>query len=481
MTRLRTTLLRGMGFSVLSFSLLISQAKATVLWSEEWKQTPFDGLKAQALRILGAQNENVFTPQKAVQDAVSATIKFKQTYKGVEVFGKPALFHYSPDGKLQSYQSNTIAYDINTTAQFPASTALQILDDRYQSKTKLSEPAALNVWTDFQGKGRLVYVLKTSTTAKQDGQRVLLDAHTGEVLLETPRNCLALHATVYRADTKAAQRYVNRHGYPTRIDSSLYVQSVNGNTIGDTTDRSALNALQHAQRIYDYYYATFGRRSYDDKDSPIQSIVHAGFAMNNAFWNDEAKIIAYGDGDGENYTDFSYALDLAAHEITHAVTSSEADLVYAAESGALNESYSDFFSKMIDYHENDWNWGTRFAAKASGHKAVRNLEFPERYGQPGSNNSPWKVNVNQVCNGDNDNCGVHTNSGIPSRASVLIVQALGKEKTQRLYYNVLTQRLTATSNFHDARLATEAACQEMFGAKTKDCAAVTQAFDTVGM
>src|SRR5690606_23236196 len=51
----------------------------------------------------------------------------------------------------------------------------------------------------------------------------------------------------------------------------------------------------------------------------------------------------------------------------------------------------------------------------------------------------------------NDNCGVHILSGIPNRAAALMIRSLGWNKTQRLFYRVMTERLRTDSDFADYR------------------------------
>ena len=47
--------------------------------------------------------------------------------------------------------------------------------------------------------------------------------------------------------------------------------------------------------------------------------------------------------------------DIAAHEVTHGVTATTAGLLYTGQSGALNESFSDYFGNVIGnlIHGND--------------------------------------------------------------------------------------------------------------------------------
>ena len=52
------------------------------------------------------------------------------------------------------------------------------------------------------------------------------------------------------------------------------------------------------------------------------------------------------------------AYDVAGHEFTHAVTSSESNLEYYGESGAINEALSDIMGTSIEKYVNNgsFNW-----------------------------------------------------------------------------------------------------------------------------
>ncbi|MGZ3709951.1 MAG: M4 family metallopeptidase, partial [Bdellovibrionota bacterium] len=83
------------------------------------------------------------------------------------------------------------------------------------------------------------------------------------------------------------------------------------------------------------------------------------------------------------------------------------------------------------------------------------------------------------CNSANDNCWVHFNSTIPSHASYLIHEAIGREAAEQLYYITLTQNLTSQDNFKSAAEATMNTCAQLFDDST--CSAVADAFKEVGM
>jgi Zn-dependent metalloprotease len=54
-------------------------------------------------------------------------------------------------------------------------------------------------------------------------------------------------------------------------------------------------------------------------------------------WN--GSVMTYGDGSGTGGFDVLTALDVAGHEIGHAVCSNTANLTYQNESGAMNEGF----------------------------------------------------------------------------------------------------------------------------------------------
>ena len=93
---------------------------------------------------------------------------------------------------------------------------------------------------------------------------------------------------------------------------------------------------------YNYYFNGFGRDSYDDSTGPLGGIMHGVFRRTqscpNASWN----------GTFTSYCAGVTPDDVVAHEWTHAYTEYTHGLIYAWQSGALNESYSDIFGEAVD-------------------------------------------------------------------------------------------------------------------------------------
>ncbi|WP_250673879.1 M4 family metallopeptidase [Paraclostridium ghonii] len=236
-------------------------------------------------------------------------------------------------------------------------------------------------------------------------------------------------------------------------------------------DKAAVDAHYFTNQVYNYYKDVHNRESYDNKGSDINSYVHVpeedGTSMSNAYWN--GVEMSYGDGDQKTENAFTAANDVVAHEITHGVTSSSADLVYSKQPGALNESFSDVFGYFVD--SEDWLMGEDLY-KAPG-EAIRDLQDPTKYDQPAHMKDYKNYSLR------NDNGGVHTNSGIPNKAAYNTITKIGKEKAEKIYYRALTQYLTPKSQFADAKKSLIQSAKDLYGDKVAND--VKTAWDEVGV
>lgn len=251
------------------------------------------------------------------------------------------------------------------------------------------------------------------------------------------------------------------------------------------SDPVAVSAHSNMKVAYDYYRSTFSRKAIDDKDQAIMSIIHVtagGKGLDNAFWNGQQMI--YGDG----LTDFKQlagGMDVSGHEMTHGVIQSTANLVYQNQPGALNESFADVFGVMID--RGNYLIGEKIMKDAVKYDALRDLANPKNprilAAQPAS------MAEFQNLNTDQDNGGVHINSGIPNKAAYNVITAIGgatagRAKAEKIYYRALTTYLTKNSQFGDCRKAVEQAAKDLvgqFGITSADAAAIGPAFDAVGI
>ncbi len=291
------------------------------------------------------------------------------------------------------------------------------------------------------------------------------------------------------------------------------------------SDVSVVDAHAHVSWTYDYYYKRFGRSGLDNRNGPINIAVNAvsqqgalslsnldfyQFAL-NAFWCGVCGpggqgVMNFGSGipsgfsvSGRNYTYFSGALDIAAHELTHAVTEATSNLVYRNESGALNEAFSDMMGKSVEFFYRPQGSGVGQADYVMGKdisRAVRpgvlhgdrSMANPGLYGDPD--------HYSQRYRGADDNGGVHTNSGIANQAFYLAIEggtnrtsgitvqgvgAVNREQIEKVYYRAFTSLMPPNATFSTARAATLRAAQDLYGVGGPVERAVTQAWTAVGV
>lgn len=246
-----------------------------------------------------------------------------------------------------------------------------------------------------------------------------------------------------------------------------------------------VSAHYNAGQAYEYFLAKFGRNSINGSGGNIISIINVTDEndndMDNAYWNGSAMF--YGNGD-THYKELARGLDVAGHEMSHGVIQNTANLEYLGQSGALNESYADVFGAMID--RDDWLMGedvVLLSAFPSG--ALRDMSNPNnggtQLGDPGWQPKHMNEFVSLPNTPENDNGGVHINSGIPNRAFFLLATSVGKEKAEQIYYKALRDYLVKSSQFVDMRLAAEKAAIDLHGNNSPELDAVRAAFNTVGI
>jgi len=260
----------------------------------------------------------------------------------------------------------------------------------------------------------------------------------------------------------------------------------NWNNVNAAKDEIATDAHWGTEMTYDYFMTKHNRNSIDNKGFKLISYVHYGNDYNNAFWN--GSYMTYGDGNGAPYTPFT-AIEICGHEITHGLTSNTAALIYQNESGALNEGFSDIFAMCIDKYARpekfNWEMGEDIG------KILRSMSNPNAY------NCPDTYKGDNWYTGTGDNGGVHYNGAVLSYWFYLLceggfgtndigntynVKSIGMDKAAAIAYRTLTNYLTSSSQYNDARTYSIQACKDLYPG---DCApeliAVTNAWYAVGL
>ncbi|MCK9413451.1 MAG: M4 family metallopeptidase [Prolixibacteraceae bacterium] len=268
-------------------------------------------------------------------------------------------------------------------------------------------------------------------------------------------------------------------------------------------DQAALDAHWGAEMTYDYFSTVHGRNSYDGNGSLIKGFVHVRtrdeteshniIEMNNAFWSDNFKAMFY--GDGNSYHNPWVSLDICSHELGHAVCYASigngTGLINNGESGALNEGLSDIWGACVEQwattNKQTWllgediNWGTGF----------RSMANPHDHQQPNTYRDTlfWFNTTGCVPNNpdNNDNCGVHTNSGVLNHWFYLLsvgdsgVSGIGITSASSIVYWAETGYLGSTDQFNDMRTKTIQVAIDHYGMCSAEVKSVTDAWHAVGV
>jgi bacillolysin len=278
----------------------------------------------------------------------------------------------------------------------------------------------------------------------------------------------------------------------------------NDNTWGLTehatnSDNVAHDAHWGAESTYDYWKNVHGRNSYDNAGAKIKSYVHTsliamGYPDNqNAFWN--GSVMTYGDG-GSRFRPLT-ALDVCGHEIGHAVCSNTANLAYQKESGAMNEGFSDIWGACIEYYKDPtkqtWLIGEDID---KSRPSLRSMSNPNAEGQPDTYGGTYWKSVVCTPSSSNDQCGVHTNSGVLNYwfylltvggsgtndiSNVFSVTGIGIDKAAKIAYRLESVYLTASSTFANARTYGIKSAEDLYGVGSAEALATTNAWYAVGV
>ena len=304
--------------------------------------------------------------------------------------------------------------------------------------------------------------------------------------------------------------------YTISTNSGTQVWSGNGNNgqyeIPGTSNNPALDVHWGMEKTYDFYKNIFNRNSYDRNGSSIKNYLNSpdfqtqyGNEPNNASaLPPPYNIMKYGLGDGIEMNPV-VALDVEGHEFTHMVVNHvgnsngiDSGLVYQRESGALNESFADIFGTCVEFYSGinaDWTIGEDVMI---GQPFLRSMSNPNATNDPDTYNGlNWKnPNCGIPDNATNDNCGVHTNSGVQNFWFYLLCQGgsdindlgnsysvtgIGITKARQIAYRNLTTYLGPKATYYDSYLGSLQASQDLYGNNSAEYWSVKAAWYAVGI
>lgn len=396
-----------------------------------------DLVKTDLLSDLGG------SPSQATRDAFFATLTFT-----------PELVIYAEDLNNAPRLAWAVHVGSAPDSVYPS------VGVRYLISANGSAPGT--IFSEFSKAKHALAPVRSSGTDQLGKVRTVTAANTGTSIVLTD---------VTRNITTYATRYVQAGwvGQP----------NIPGTVVGYTTRwlAAAVSAQANMVRTYDYYASILGRDSFDDNGAAVMMAIDynpsgsAAAGWRNAAWT--GSVLVFGDSGNTQA-----ALDLVAHEYTHAVIDHINGLAYLGESGAMNESYADIMGALIENKTGSARW--LFAEDAAGNP-YRNMEDPSDYRQP--ENYAGRYVDPCGCNDNDDFDYVHSNSGIFNFAAYKMMDAtkeqISGEQWARVFYDSL-YRLPSTAKFIDARYAVVSSARAQ-GFNDSQIGAIKSAFDSVGI
>ena len=438
---------------------------------------------------ISAQDEELRLKNIGIDENDNRHVRFHQMYKDLPVFGNEMIVHMNANNVVVGSNGSFIPeLDIPDTPKISKDDAVKKIlhDDPNNAEWVGAKPLLLVLFREE--KPHLAWHLSVSGTDKDiyDNEipakwEYFLDALTGKVVWRY--NNLKIHDIAVGSGTGNFSGNVSlntSHDHTTAnyclIDKTLptnariYTHDVNNkyppgpvscdpdNNWNAPEQKPLVDCHVYSRMVFDYFYLKHGRNSIDNLGADLHIHGRCNY-LNNAFW--DGSIVKIGYGDGVTFGELC-ALDIIAHEWTHAVTEHEANLIYNGESGALNESISDIFASFID---GDWLVGEDAWLKKVIAPALRNMQDPTNGGKYnpadpiGSTQKGHQPDhMNDKYSGSSDYGGVHINSGIINKVAYLIAvggthrgikicTGLGTDVLGKILYDAVCNHLTPTSNF----------------------------------
>lgn len=416
-----------------------------------------------------------------------SSVRFQQVRQGVPVIGGELIVNMDANHSLLSMNgevtnNRVLALQPTINANGARATALAAVAKWHRLSTDILEATnpELSIYEPRligpgQAQTRLVWRVQVKPrVTKPVRELVLVDARDGTI---------ALH---FNQVPDAKNRITSNSNASSALPGTLVCNESSGDTCSGGANLDADAAHLYAGQTYDFYFTNHARDSLNNAGMALRSSVNwtDGVSCPNAFWDSTQMVYCAG---------MSRADDVVAHELTHGVTENTSNLIYLYQSGAINESFSDIWGEFVDQTNGlgsdgasfDWQIGEDTPA---GVGVIRNMANPTLFGDPD------RMTSTNYYTGDDDNGGVHSNSGINNKAVYLMtvggtfngvtVNGLGITKVAKIYYEAQTQLLTLGSDYIDLYNAIYQACQNLIGSSgivSGDCAEVRSATDAVEM
>lgn len=308
-------------------------------------------------------------------DALKVThVAFQQVYRGVPVFAGIMRAHVDSKQRLTAVNGTFVpGINVDTKPSLSAEKAgtnalLEVKNDRGDVLSDASAIKATRLYVyrmglakGVPGQDYLVYEVEIGN-GRDIREFVYVDAHSGKVVdrvsgiyegKQDDKGDKSKGDGKDKADKDKGDKGGKKDKHPNAISRTVYQFNLGGNilwTEGDPfpTGNDDVDGIVPVDlNTYDYYANISGGSyiGYDNLNSPFLSTVTApggpgGAGCPNANW----------DGASTNFCPGVTGSDVVAHEWSHAYTQFTHGLIYAWQSGALNEAYSDINGNTVQHY-----------------------------------------------------------------------------------------------------------------------------------
>ncbi|MFC1231462.1 MULTISPECIES: M4 family metallopeptidase [Streptomyces] len=479
--------------------------------------------KAATAEDLGLDAKEELVVRDVLKDRDGTVhVRYERTYDGLPVLGGDLVVQGEKPGETESVVKATRAAVKPATTKAAISTAKAERQALSAAKAEDAQSPDVDgaprkvVWA---ADGKPVLAYETVVGGLQhDGTpqelHVVTDATTGEKLYEWQAVQNGTGHTVYSGTvslttTRSGTSYNltdgargNHKTYNLNRGTSgtgtLFsgADDVWGNGTASNLESAAADAHYGAALTWDYYKNVHGRNGIRGNGVAAYSRVHYGNNYVNAFWSDSCFCMTYGDGSG-NANPLT-SIDVAAHEMTHGLTSNTAGLRYSGESGGLNEATSDIFGATVEFYANnpsdvgDYLIGEEINIRGNGTP----LRYMDKPSKDGSSKDSWysglgSIDVHYSSGPANhffyllsEGSGAKTINGVSYNSPTsdgLAVTGIGRAKAEKIWFRALTTKFTSTTNYAGARTGTLAATGELYGTSSAEYKAVQNAWAAVNV
>ncbi|MEU4948458.1 M4 family metallopeptidase [Streptomyces lavendulae] len=460
----------------------------------------------QAAKALGLGSGEKLVVRDVVKDADGTThTTYERTYNGLPVLGGDLTVHAKGGvtksvTKATNHEIKVADTSATVTPSAAEGTAFAALSAAGGKDAKAEQGARKVIWA---AEGAPVLAYETVVGGVQsDGVtpsklHVVTDARTGAKITEWQAVEKGIGNTEYSGQvtlgtSQSGSNYTltdaGRGGHKTYDlnggssgTGTLFTSTSDtwGNGSPSNRQTAGADAAYGAQLTWDYYKNVHGRNGLRNDGVAPYSRVHYGNAYVNAFWDDSCFCMTYGDGTGNNHPLTS--IDVAAHEMTHGLTSVTGNMTYSGEPGGLNEATSDIMAANVEFAANnpndvgDYLVGEKIDINGDGTP----LRYMDKPSKDGGSKDAWYSGIGSI--------DVHYSSGPANHVYYLMsegsgakvingvsydsptsdglpVTAIGRDAAAKIWFRALTVGyFKSNTNYAAARTATLQAAADLYG------------------